>query len=97
VGTVSSTRIEKLPRINTVSALSWVCLGVTSLRERIFWTRGLGEGTAGSMIITAEPLTLTDDIGATTGNERDNTLYHVKLDDSREMDFRWRDLRPPNN
>jgi len=37
---------------------------------------------------------LRDDTGATTGDERDSILYHVELDDGREMDFRWRDLRP---
>lgn len=38
---------------------------------------------------------LVDDTGATTGDERDSTLYTVEFEDGASMDFRWRDLRPP--
>ena len=38
---------------------------------------------------------LRDDAGANTGDERDNVLYRIELDDGTEMDFRWRDVRPP--
>lgn len=40
---------------------------------------------------------LTDDAGQTTGDERDSTLYRVKLDDGDTVDVRWRDLRPAPN
>lgn len=36
-----------------------------------------------------------DEAGTTTGDDRDSVLYTVALDDGRELDFRWRDLRPP--
>lgn len=39
----------------------------------------------------------TDDAGATTGDERDSTLYRVELEDGTVADFRWRDLRPGPN
>lgn len=29
-----------------------------------------------------------------TGDDRDDVIYRVRLDDGDEMDFRWRDLRP---
>ncbi|MFC7018377.1 MULTISPECIES: hypothetical protein [Haloarcula] len=32
-----------------------------------------------------------------TGDERDNLLYRVEFDGDEEMDFRWRDLRPPED
>lgn len=35
-----------------------------------------------------------DDAGDETGDERDEVLYRVRLDDGEQMDFRWRDLRP---
>jgi ribosomal protein L21E len=40
---------------------------------------------------------LEDDAGLETGDERDNILYRVDLDDGDEVDFRWRDLRPGQN
>lgn len=36
---------------------------------------------------------LEDDVGEVTGDERDATLYRVKLENE-VVDFRWRDLRP---
>lgn len=30
-----------------------------------------------------------------TGDERDDALYRIRFTDGEEMDFRWRDLRPP--
>jgi hypothetical protein len=36
----------------------------------------------------------TDDAGAVTGDERDNTEYLVEFSDGDQMFFRWRDLRP---
>ncbi|MFC7230554.1 hypothetical protein ACFQMM_02645 [Saliphagus sp. GCM10025308] len=38
---------------------------------------------------------LLDDAGASTGDERDSFLYRVQLDSGVQLDFRWRDLRPP--
>lgn len=38
---------------------------------------------------------LEDDAGATTGDERDSSLFRVELDNGETVDFRWRDLRPP--
>lgn len=38
---------------------------------------------------------LNDDADTETGDERDCLLYRVAFDDGSEMDFRWRDLRPP--
>ncbi|ELZ60940.1 MULTISPECIES: hypothetical protein [unclassified Haloferax] len=35
-----------------------------------------------------------DDAGDETGDERDEVLYRVRLNDGEQMDFRWRDLRP---
>lgn len=35
-----------------------------------------------------------DDAGMETGDERDDTLYRVRLEDGEVADFRWRDLRP---
>lgn len=39
---------------------------------------------------------LEDDAGDMTGDSRDDVLYRVEFNDGTEMDFRWRDLRPPN-
>lgn len=36
-----------------------------------------------------------DNAGDTTGDIRDSLLYSVQLDSGEELDFRWRDLRPP--
>lgn len=38
---------------------------------------------------------IEDAAGEVTEDERDSVLYRVQLDDGVEMDFRWRDLRPP--
>ena len=38
---------------------------------------------------------LEDDAGETTGDERDNVLFRVELDDGETVDLRWPDLRPP--
>lgn len=38
---------------------------------------------------------LDDDAGRVTGDERDSTLFRVKLDTGETTEFRWRDLRPP--
>ena len=38
---------------------------------------------------------IEDDAGATTGDERDSTIYQVELDNGGTVDLRWRDLRPP--
>ena len=38
---------------------------------------------------------LPDDAGAVTSDDRDSALYRVRLADGTEMDFRWRQLRPP--
>ncbi len=40
---------------------------------------------------------LSDDADAVTGDERDNRLYRVELETGEQVDFRWRDLRPPIN
>ena len=37
---------------------------------------------------------LTDDAGRETGDERDNHLFRVDVDDGPVVDLRWRDLRP---
>lgn len=37
---------------------------------------------------------LEDDAGSVTGDERDDVLYRVQLDDGTEEHLRWRDLRP---
>lgn len=39
--------------------------------------------------------TLADDAGEQTGDERDSTIYRVRLESGDEVDLRWRDLRPP--
>ena len=39
---------------------------------------------------------LHDNAGVETGDQRDNTLYRVRLEDEGVADFRWRDLRPVN-
>lgn len=38
---------------------------------------------------------IKDDASDVTGDERDEVLYKVLLDDGTTMDFRWQDLRPP--
>lgn len=38
---------------------------------------------------------LSDDAAASTGDERDSSLFRVELDDGVTTDLRWRDLRPP--
>ena len=38
---------------------------------------------------------LQDDAGTTTGDERDDLIYRVELDEGENIDLRWRDLRPP--
>jgi ribosomal protein L21E len=38
---------------------------------------------------------LQDDAGTTTGDERDDLIYRVELDEGQNIDLRWRDLRPP--
>lgn len=38
---------------------------------------------------------IEDDAGTETGDSRDSRIYRVRLDDGNEIDFRWRDLRPP--
>ena len=40
---------------------------------------------------------LRDDAGQATGDPRDSHLYRIELEDGREQDFRWRDLRPSND
>ena len=35
-----------------------------------------------------------DDAGTLTGDERDNVLFRVDLDDGQTVDLRWRDMRP---
>lgn len=35
-----------------------------------------------------------DDAGLETGDERDEIIYRVRLDNGEKADFRWRDLRP---
>jgi hypothetical protein len=38
---------------------------------------------------------IVDDVGDVTDNRRDSTLFRVRADDTgKEMDFRWRNLRP---
>lgn len=36
-----------------------------------------------------------DEAGESTGDVRDSILFTIELEDGRELDFRWRDLRPP--
>lgn len=36
-----------------------------------------------------------DDAGSSTGDKRDSYLYRVQLDSGKQIDFRWRDIRPP--
>lgn len=38
---------------------------------------------------------LNDDADAVTGDSRDSEFYRVALETGEEIDFRWRDLRPP--
>ena len=37
---------------------------------------------------------MEDDADAVTGDIRDKYLFRVKLEDGRQVDVRWRDLRP---
>lgn len=37
---------------------------------------------------------IQDDAGAVTGDCREGYLFHIKLDDGKTVDVRWRDLRP---
>jgi hypothetical protein len=37
---------------------------------------------------------MEDDADAVTGDIRDKYLFRVKLGDGRQVDVRWRDLRP---
>jgi len=46
-------------------------------------------GETGEIVVVIE-----DDAEKVTGNVRDGSLYRVRIQDSRTMDFRWRDLRP---
>lgn len=40
--------------------------------------------------------TVIEDSGdEVTGDERDNILYRIELEDGETADFRWRNLRPP--
>lgn len=38
---------------------------------------------------------LEDDAGMMTGDDRDDVLYRVELDDGETVDLRWPDLRLP--
>ncbi len=38
---------------------------------------------------------LEDEAGEVTGDERDDVIFRVKLENEETADFRWRDLRPP--
>jgi ribosomal protein L21E len=38
---------------------------------------------------------LEDDAGVVTGDEREDSIFRVKLDSGEMMDFRQADLRPP--
>jgi len=40
-------------------------------------------------------MVLTDDAGVVTTDDRDSLLYRVALENSKIVDFRWRDLRSP--
>lgn len=37
---------------------------------------------------------ISDDAGTLTGDERDDRLYRVELENGERRDFRWRDVRP---
>ena len=37
-----------------------------------------------------------NDVRLSTGDGRDSSLYRVRLASGQEVDFWWRDLRPPN-
>lgn len=41
-------------------------------------------------------MVLQDDAGQETGDERDNLLFRVDVDNGSVVDLRWRDLRPPS-
>ena len=38
---------------------------------------------------------LEDEAGELTGDERDDVIFRVELENEETADFRWRDLRPP--
>ncbi|WP_336133681.1 hypothetical protein [Natronomonas amylolytica] len=38
---------------------------------------------------------LEDEISEVTGDDRDEEIYRVELENGETADFRWRDLRPP--
>jgi len=38
---------------------------------------------------------LEDETGEVTGDNRDDVIFRVKLENGERADFRWRDLRPP--
>ncbi|WP_336336424.1 hypothetical protein [Haloarcula brevis] len=38
---------------------------------------------------------LEDEAGEVTGDERDDVIFRVELENEETADFRWRDLRPP--
>lgn len=38
---------------------------------------------------------ISDDAGKTTGDNRDSEIYRIEIEDSRVVDVRKRDLRPP--
>lgn len=40
---------------------------------------------------------LRDDAGHETGDERDNLLFRIDIDNGSVVDFRWRDLRPSSH
>ena len=40
---------------------------------------------------------LEDEAGEVTGDERDDVIFRVELENEETADFRWRDLRPPIN
>jgi ribosomal protein L21E len=38
---------------------------------------------------------LEDEVSEVTGDDRDETIFRVELENGKTADFRWRDLRPP--
>lgn len=38
---------------------------------------------------------LKDEVSEVTGDDRDEAIFRVELDNGETADFRWRDLRPP--
>ena len=39
---------------------------------------------------------LEDDANTITGDEQERFIYRIELESGETADFRWRDLRPPN-